>query len=81
MIRNHFALSVGFRLLPLSRTADRNPRPGALSCVWIPTGNLRQPLACVWIDQAMRSFIGVSSLDGIESLVDDEVPLLCALCA
>jgi hypothetical protein len=25
-----------------------------LSCVWIETGNLAQPLACVWIDRDLR---------------------------
>jgi hypothetical protein len=27
-------------------SAIRNP--GRLSCAWVPTGNLRTPLACVW---------------------------------
>ena len=31
------------------------PRMG-LYCVWIPTGNLRQPLACIWIDPEVRSY-------------------------
>jgi hypothetical protein len=26
----------------------------ALNCVWIETGNPRQPLACVWIDREVR---------------------------
>ena len=26
----------------------------ALHCVWIETGNPRQPLACVWIDREVR---------------------------
>jgi hypothetical protein len=21
-----------------------------LTCVWVPTGNLRMPLVCVWVD-------------------------------
>ena len=25
-----------------------------LSCVWIKTGNPRQPLVCTWIDHAQR---------------------------
>lgn len=25
-----------------------------LSCVWIETGNPKQPLACVWIDRDLR---------------------------
>ncbi len=25
-----------------------------LSCVWIETGNPKQPLACVWIDRELR---------------------------
>lgn len=31
------------------------PRMG-LYCVWIATGNPRQPLACIWIDPEMRSY-------------------------
>ncbi len=31
------------------------PRMG-LYCVWIATGNPRQPLACVWIDPEMRGY-------------------------
>jgi Carboxypeptidase regulatory-like domain len=31
------------------------PRMG-LYCVWIATGNPRQPLACIWIDPRMRSY-------------------------
>ena len=31
------------------------PRLG-LYCVWIATGNPRQPLACIWIDPEMRSY-------------------------
>lgn len=27
-----------------------------LSCVWIETGNPRNPLACIWIDAAMTAF-------------------------
>lgn len=30
------------------------PRMG-LYCVWIPTGNPRPPLACIWIDPELRS--------------------------
>lgn len=26
----------------------------AMHCVWIETGNPRQPLACVWIDRDLR---------------------------
>jgi hypothetical protein len=26
------------------------PRINALSCVWMETGNPRQPLACVWLE-------------------------------
>lgn len=26
----------------------------ALNCVWIETGNTKQPLACVWIDREVR---------------------------
>ncbi len=33
-----------FENTPLARNAP------AISCVWIATGNPRQPLACVWID-------------------------------
>ncbi len=31
------------------------PRPG-LYCVWIATGNPRQPLACIWIDAETRGY-------------------------
>ena len=36
-------------LFPLVDTAR-----SALNCVWIETGNPRQPLACVWIDREVR---------------------------
>jgi hypothetical protein len=36
-----------------SRVARNAP---SLSCVWIATGNPRQPLACVWIDSEV-SFV------------------------
>jgi hypothetical protein len=26
------------------------PKTRRLACVWVPTGNARAPLACVWID-------------------------------
>jgi hypothetical protein len=35
-------------------------RHQSLYCVWIKTGNPRQPLDCVWIDPEMRSFQDVS---------------------
>lgn len=31
-------------------------RRGPLSCVWIETGNPKQPLVRVWIDEEMRLF-------------------------
>jgi hypothetical protein len=31
------------------------PRLG-LYCVWVATGNPRQPLACIWIDPETRSY-------------------------
>lgn len=43
----------------------------ALHCVWIETGNPKQPLACVWIDREVRI-----ALDQEESQSTD-----CALCA
>jgi len=36
-------------LLPVTRRS-------ALSCVWIETGNPKQPLARVWVDREMRIF-------------------------
>jgi hypothetical protein len=30
-------------------------------CVWVKTGNPRQPLECVWIDLEMRSFQNMGS--------------------
>jgi hypothetical protein len=47
-------------------------RPCRLSCVWIETGNPRQPLASVWIDEAMRAFTGV------EEAADHDPWPLCA---
>jgi hypothetical protein len=32
------------------------PQQG-LYCIWIPTGNPRRPLACLWIDPEMRSYV------------------------
>jgi hypothetical protein len=29
-------------------SASRNP--GRLTCTWVPTGNARTPLACIWKD-------------------------------
>ena len=58
----------------LSRTDRR-----ALSSVWIETGNPRQPLACVWIDQDLRSFSGADEDRGSTQLAtggdEDGVPL------
>jgi hypothetical protein len=51
MIRTNFALSEGSRSHKSSRAAEPNVRRGPLTCVWIPTGNPRQPLACVWTDR------------------------------
>jgi hypothetical protein len=51
MIRTNFALSVGSRSRQPGRAAEQNPRRGPLSCMWIPTGNPRQPLVCVWTDR------------------------------
>jgi hypothetical protein len=25
-------------------------KTGRLTCVWVPTGNIRTPLACVWVE-------------------------------
>lgn len=30
----------------------KNQLERRLECVWIPTGNPRQPLACVWMENA-----------------------------
>ncbi len=35
-------------VLNVVRAAHVQPR---LSCMWVATGNPRQPLACVWIDR------------------------------
>ncbi|HVJ07557.1 MAG TPA: hypothetical protein VM554_04185 [Acidisarcina sp.] len=37
-----------------------NRRPQGVSCVWVPTGNARQPLVCVWIDAETKSVAGNS---------------------
>lgn len=29
-------------------------KPDRLTCAWVPTGNPRNPLACVWADTAAR---------------------------
>lgn len=34
------------------RSVARNA--SSLSCIWISTGNPRQPLACVWIDNEVQ---------------------------
>ncbi len=41
----------------IGRAANTAP-VRALSCVWIETGNPRQPVACVWIDAEVRAFAG-----------------------
>ncbi len=35
-------------------------RANRLSCVWIETGNVRQPLAAVWIDGDMHALADLS---------------------
>jgi hypothetical protein len=29
-------------------------KAGRLTCAWVPTGNPRNPLACVWAETAVR---------------------------
>jgi hypothetical protein len=29
-------------------------KAGRLTCVWVPTGNPRNPLVCVWVETAPR---------------------------
>jgi hypothetical protein len=61
--------------LPRLSRADRR----ALTAVWIETGNPRQPLACVWVDQDLRSFSGADENRGSTQLAtggdEDGVPL------
>jgi hypothetical protein len=38
-------------VLNVVRAAHVEP---TLSCVWVATGNPRQPLACMWIDRTER---------------------------
>jgi hypothetical protein len=39
------------RIFMLPEVRDRS----SLRCVWIETGNARQPLACMWIDRKPRT--------------------------
>lgn len=84
--RFHLAAGIG-------RTGEVAPRPfglsgtrrSALVSVWIETGNLRQPLACVWVDRALRSFAAGDEDNGTAQRTaeadDDNVPLRFSLCA
>jgi hypothetical protein len=54
MLRTLFALPAGPAVVGNDRATEFAVRPTALSCVWIETGNLRQPLARIWIDRDMR---------------------------
>jgi len=60
-------------------------RRGALSAVWIETGNPRQPLACVWTDSGMRSVGGSNEGRGttlpLACTEEDGFPLQWAICA
>ena len=38
--------NTNFSTLPTIRTSQR------LICVWVPTGNPRMPLTCVWLEDA-----------------------------
>lgn len=40
----------------LSRMSSGGLSASDLSCVWIETGNPRNPLACVWIDPLISTF-------------------------
>ena len=30
------------------------PKTGRLTCAWVPTGNPRNPLACIWVETSAR---------------------------
>jgi hypothetical protein len=54
------------KLYPLQKT-------GHLSCIWVPTGEPKTPLACVWVDSTRTASPATSSPD------DDEGGMrLCA---
>jgi len=41
-----------------------NPRAGRLTCHWVPTGDPKMPLTCVWIQtSASRTVSTASSAD------------------
>jgi hypothetical protein len=42
-------------------------RAGRLTCAWVPTGNPRNPLACVWADAKARSVSTAASSPKKES--------------
>lgn len=52
----------------------KSPR-GTLSCVWIETGNARQPLACIWIDRDLRVARGAGTSESPVSEASDAPPL------
>jgi len=72
------------RSLQFVPTPRSHAMRGALSAVWIATGNRRPPLACVWIDRDLRCFAAVEPVSShaiADASAEDEVPLLRALCA
>lgn len=73
------------KILPFAPTPHSHGMRGALSAAWIATGNPRRPLACVWIDRALRSFAASVQPAGTCAITDatteDAVPLLHPLCA
>lgn len=41
--------------------------PGRLTCAWVPTGNPRNPLACVWVETNARKNSKEASFTNDES--------------
>ena len=52
-------------------------KAGRLTCTWVPTGNPRTPLACVWIDTAGTS-ARTSSPEAVSSNANSGRLPLCA---
>lgn len=59
----------------MTNTMRKNLPAGAISCVWIETGNPKQPLACFWIDEKLSVLKPVQDA-GVKT--DGEGKPLCA---
>jgi hypothetical protein len=43
------------------------PKPGRMTCAWVPTGNPKMPLACVWVETSARKNAKEASSSNDES--------------